>query len=72
MATVHFFKMLIMNMMLYIFIRLVNNGLLIINIFKILFWERGREGGVTKKSRPTLCTLLIMLTIMDDPLYRAT
>ena len=26
----------------------------------------GREGGVTKKS--TLCTLLIMLIIMDDPL----
>ena len=34
-----------------------------INIFKVLL---GKLGGVTKKS--TLCTLLIMLTIMDDPL----
>ena len=38
-------------------------GSLKINIFKVLFWEGGR--GHKKKS--TLCTLLIMLTIMDDP-----
>ena len=37
-------------------------GSLKINIFKVLLI--GREG-VTKKS--TLCTLLIMLTILDDP-----
>ena len=42
-------------------------GVAKINIFKVglLFWEGGREG-VTKNS--TLCTLLIMLIIMDDPL----
>ena len=39
-------------------------GSLKINIFKVLCWEGGMEG-VTKKS--TLRTLLIMLTIMDDP-----
>ena len=39
-----------------------NTGSLKINIFKVLFWE----GGVTKKS--TLCTVLIMLTIMDGHL----
>ena len=38
-------------------------GVAKINIFKVLFWEGGR--GVTKKR--TLCTLLIMLIIMDDP-----
>ena len=37
-----------------------------INIFKVLFWEGEREGVVTKKS--AMCTLLIMLIIMDDPL----
>ena len=36
-----------------------------INIFKVCTLLGGREG-VTKKS--TLCTLLIMLIIMDDPL----
>ena len=41
-----------------------HTGSLIINIFKEHFWEGGREG-VTKKS--TLCTLFIMLTIMDNP-----
>ena len=38
-----------------------HTGSLKINIFKVLFWE----GGVTKKS--TLCTLLIMMTILGDP-----
>ena len=33
-----------------------------INIIKVLFWEGG--GGSQKKG--TLCTLLIMLTIVDD------
>ena len=37
-----------------------------IEIFKVLFWL-GREG-VTEKSM--LCTLLIMLTILDDPLVK--
>ena len=32
-----------------------------VNIFKVRFWE-----GVTKKS--TLCTLVKMMTILDDPL----
>ena len=40
-----------------------NTGSLKINIFKVLFSEGGR--GSHKKS--TLCTLLVMLTIMDDP-----
>ena len=40
-----------------------HTGSLKINICKVRFWEGGREG-VTKKS--TLCTLLIMLTILDD------
>ena len=35
-----------------------------INIFKILFWEKGE--GVTKKS--TLRMLLMMLTILDEPI----
>ena len=38
-------------------------GLFRINIFKVRFWD---GGGVTKKS--TLCTLVKMMTIMDDPL----
>ena len=40
--------------------------LLKINIFKVLFLEGGRRvgKGVTKKR--TLCTLSIMLTILDD------
>ena len=42
----------------------MHTGSLKINIFKVLFWNGGR--GVTKKS--TLCTLLIMLTIIDYPL----
>ena len=40
-----------------------HTGSLKINIFKVFFLEGGREG-VTKKS--TLCSLLIMLTILDD------
>ena len=55
MAAVRFLKILIMNDALHF-----HTGSLI-NIFKVLFWE----GGVTKKS--TLCTLFIMLTILDDP-----
>ena len=54
----HFKKMLIMKMLHF------HMWLLKINIFKVLFW--GREG--YKKS--TLCTLLIMLTILDDPLLK--
>ena len=34
-----------------------------INIFKELVWQGGR--GVTQKS--TLCTFLIMLTVLEDP-----
>ena len=40
-----------------------HTGSLKINIFKVLFLEGGR--GSQKKT--TLCTLLIMLTILDDP-----
>ena len=40
-------------------------GSLKINIFKVLFWEGERERVIQKS---TLCTLLIMLTILDDPL----
>ena len=36
-----------------------------INIFEVLIWLGGREGGHTQK-KSTLCTLLIMLTILDD------
>ena len=38
-------------------------GPLKINIFKVIFWEGGRRGS---RKKSTVCTLLVMLTILDD------
>ena len=59
-ATVRFFKMLFM-----VYCN-IDTRVGKINIFKVLFWrERGHS-----KEYSTLCTLLIMLTILDGSLRR--
>ena len=64
MITVCFLKMLISDALH------LHTGSLKINILKVLFWEGGR--GSQKRVGPSMCTLLIMLTIMDDPLHTYT